>query len=70
MGSSRMDTTNVKEIVVKANIRETPKTHRGTEHSSSSSSSKTQLSNNAVQRRVYRIKCIQIPITISLMMQQ
>ncbi|KAG5630148.1 hypothetical protein H5410_001865 [Solanum commersonii] len=28
MGSSHMDTTNGKEIVVKANIRETPKTNK------------------------------------------
>uniref|UniRef100_M1C1S5 Uncharacterized protein n=1 Tax=Solanum tuberosum TaxID=4113 RepID=M1C1S5_SOLTU len=54
-----MDATDRKEVVVKANIRETPKTHRETELSSSSSSSKTQLSNNAstyesIQNKVYR----------------
>ncbi|KAH0731509.1 hypothetical protein KY289_002697 [Solanum tuberosum] len=59
MSSSGMDATDGKEVVVKANIRETPKTHRETELSSSSSSSKTQLSNNvstdeSIQKKVYR----------------
>ncbi|XP_049390473.1 mechanosensitive ion channel protein 8-like [Solanum stenotomum] len=59
IGSQAMDGTEGKEVVVKANIRETPKTYKETELSSSSSSSKTQLSNNAstdesIQNKVYR----------------
>ncbi|CAN4094041.1 unnamed protein product [Withania somnifera] len=45
MGSPAMDTTDAKELAIKANLRETPKNHKETELSSSS---KTQLNNNGI----------------------